>query len=167
MDRRLLEVVSSMPLSYFKDRTIQVEILKRRFPALATLPLDRNSKQAGYLITPWSQRLRQAIPQAHEISWRLGSKLEGLFSRKESRHYYRSYGLDAPGWQAIQAEASTFEGSGIPFLKPKFFRDSLLRAAEPGRLGDAITTATGVKTVIGLAFYGKLGGFTHTEGAGD
>ena len=60
-DRNLLDAVTAMPLNYLRGRRMQVDIIKREFPRLATLPLDRNAVGPDYLVTPL---YRKFVPPA-------------------------------------------------------------------------------------------------------
>ncbi|MGQ0713949.1 MAG: asparagine synthase-related protein [Gemmatimonadaceae bacterium] len=96
LDRALLETILTLPASTLANRRAQDEILRRRFPDLARLPLDRNTHSTLPLIPSFTQRIRHAI----------GERAEPLRRRVprqvERRYYHRVYDINGRGWRGIR-----------------------------------------------------------------
>ncbi len=96
LDRELIATIATLPASSMANRRAQDEILRRRFPDLARLPLDRNSHDTLPLIPSATERVRH----------RLGSAMRPMRSRVrgtlERRYYHRVYDIDGPGWRGVR-----------------------------------------------------------------
>jgi asparagine synthase (glutamine-hydrolysing) len=146
-DRSLLDAVTSMPLAYLRRRRTQVDIIKREFPRLATLPLDRNVVGAEYLVTPL---YRKFIPPISEVSWTLYRLLE---RGRERRYFHRTYDLNAQGWRLVRQDAERyrrhakhlFDGDALDKLLP-------LADATP-RYENMVRDASKTKTLLGLVMW--------------
>ena len=96
LDRTVLEVMASLPQSSLGNRRAQDDILRRRFPDLARLPLDRNSHDTLPLLPSVSERIRHRV-------WRAAEPLRRRMPPPvERRYYHRMYDMNGPGWQAIR-----------------------------------------------------------------
>lgn len=96
LDRTVLEVMASLPASSIGNRRAQDDILRRRFPDLARLPLDRNSHDTLPLLPSVRERIRHRVWRAAEP---LRRRMPLLVER---RYYHRMYDMNGPGWQAIR-----------------------------------------------------------------
>ncbi|HUF28153.1 MAG TPA: asparagine synthase-related protein [Gemmatimonadaceae bacterium] len=96
LDRAVLELLSALPDSSLADRRAQDEILRRRFPDLARLPLDRNSDDTLPLLPSVGQRILHRVRRGVEpIRRRIPRKVE-------RRYYHRVYDVNGPGWRAVR-----------------------------------------------------------------
>ena len=146
-DRNLLDAVTAMPLNYLRDRRMQVDIIKREFPRLATLPLDRNAVGPDYLVTPL---YRKFVPHVSEVSWKLYRLLE---RGKERRYYHRIYDFNAPGWQSVRREAEQYRQHARNLLNPAAL-DRLLPAADARPdYANVVRDASKTKTLVGLVMW--------------
>ena len=146
-DRHLLDAVTAMPLNYLRDRRMQVDIIKREFPRLATLPLDRNAVGPDYLVTPL---YRKFVPPVSEVSWKLYRLLE---RGRERRYYHRIYDFNTPGWQSVRREAEQYRQHAKNLLNPAAL-DRLLPAADARPdYANAVRDASKTKTLVGLVMW--------------
>ena len=100
--RKLLDLCARLPLERIRGRAAQFDLLRRRFPELARLPLDRNSHDVRPVVQNdlgrlwWTIRSRVANRMR---TWRNTTE-------NEQRYYHRIYNFNAnPGWLAIRREA--------------------------------------------------------------
>lgn len=146
-DRNLLDAVTAMPLNYLRGRRMQVDIIKREFPRLATLPLDRNAVGPEYLVTPL---YRKFLPPVSELSWKLYCLLE---RGKERRYYHRTYDFNALGWQSVRREAEQYRQHARNLLNSDAL-DRLLPAADARPdYTNAVRDASKTKTLLGLVMW--------------
>lgn len=99
IDRNILQLALGLPMNYLSGRRLQTDILKYAYPALARLPLDRNS----YDLTP-------LLPTWH---WKIEAKWNALIgrlkpAREETRTYYRQFDVNNSGWVQIREAAEIF-----------------------------------------------------------
>lgn len=147
VDRKLLAVAGGLPLSTLEGRRLQIELLRREFPGLASLPVDRNS----YSITPLTPG----------IGWRVRRRLFRIYRRvvpvrhsgAERRRYFRVMDINGPGWRAIRAAAEPYRHLGREFFHPEVF-DALVPPpdARP-EYRDPITGPGGMKTLLGFLMW--------------
>lgn len=101
LDRDVLAVSAALPCSSIADRRAQSEILTRRFPTLAGLPIDRNSSD----MMPQRPQLADYVLRSLNYRIQSAKDLAGkLFDRKEAEkiYYRRIYDIDSPGWRDIR-----------------------------------------------------------------
>ncbi len=109
LDRALLNVIASVPLSKLASRRAQDAILRKYFPSLARLPLDRNQHDTEPLL-PGRLRhwLNPMIVAARERRARVALRMGRDRSEAERRYYYRVYDIDGPGWRAVREMADPY-----------------------------------------------------------
>jgi len=146
-DRSLLNAVSAMPLNYLSGRRMQIDIIKREFPRLATLPLDRNAVGPEYLVTPL---YRKFVPPVSDISWRLHQ----LFERgRERRYYHRVFDFNNAGWQAVRREAERYRQQVGNLLSPEAVSRLLPVADTQQACSNAVLDFSRTKTLTGLVLW--------------
>jgi asparagine synthase (glutamine-hydrolysing) len=149
LDRQLLEVISRIPAARRADRGMQHELIRTRFPRLARLPLDRNSRDTTPLMpTPWS-RIPPAIRRARFRAWRRG----WLGRPIETRYFHRMYDFNGPGWRAIRRLAEPFRVR----LADRFDMDELNRFLPPPEISvpfeNPLEHSAGHKQLVGLMLW--------------
>jgi asparagine synthase (glutamine-hydrolysing) len=144
LDREFVDLVAAMPMAAAGERHVEKELLCRKFPALAALPLDRNS----YDSTPLRPRLRYLV--THWARARLGLvRGQDEPRTRERRYYYRVSDFDGPEWQAVRTAAGPLRAKAAGVLRP----DVLARLLAPpsGIHQDAaakLKGATGTKLLL-------------------
>jgi asparagine synthase (glutamine-hydrolysing) len=149
-DRRLLDAVTAMPLNHLGDRRIQADIIKREFPRLATLPLDRNAAGPEYLVTPL---FRKFLPPLSDISWRLHQFLE---RGRERRYYHRVYDFNNSGWQSVRREAERYRSQAGNLLRPEAVSRLLPAAGTRPHYNNVVLDALRTKTLTGLVLWNGM-----------
>jgi asparagine synthase (glutamine-hydrolysing) len=148
LDREFADVVAGMPVVAAGERHLEKELLCRKFPALAALPLDRNS----YDSTPLQPRLRYLVAQWMRSKMGL-ARGQDAPRRRESRYYYRVSDFDGPAWQAVRAAADPFRDKAAGVLQP----DVLARLLSPSGIqpGPAarLKGATGTKLLLAFLLW--------------
>lgn len=145
MDRQVLLTAGAMPAATIAERRAEVELLCKRFPALAELPLDRNS----YNVEPLRPRLRRLLTQyvARRIIPRTWTR------RIERRRYRRVFDINGPGWLAVRQRAERFRKLAYEFFHRDAF-DALLPPPDvPIRCRNPIADASGLKSLLGFLLW--------------
>lgn len=154
VDRRLLDAMASMPLDYFHDRRMQADLIKREFPRLATLPLDRNAQEPDYLVRTPYRKFADALPSVADVSWRLHRWLE---RGRERRYYYRIFDYNNPGWKLVRQEADGYRNQASPLLNSDAVNRFLPAADAEVKFGARpIVEASKTKTLAGLVLWNGL-----------
>jgi asparagine synthase (glutamine-hydrolysing) len=153
LDRRLLETAGGMPAATIAERRAETELVCKRFPALAALPLDRNSCDTR----PLQPRLR------YQVSRYVYNRLRSLYRfahpgknvKCERRYYVRIYDFNNPGWLAIRRQAEPYREK-LFHLFDKDVLDKLLPAPDVRiSSADSIIDTSGLKTLLGLMLWSK------------
>lgn len=148
--RGFLDVITSMPLHYLGGRRMQADIIKRQFPRLATLPLDRNAVGADYLVTPL---YRKFLPPISEVSWRLYKFLE---RGRERRYYHRTYDYNGPGWRSVRREAERYRRQARDLLHPDALSRLLPAADAHVDFENGVVETSKTKTLLGLVLWNGM-----------
>jgi asparagine synthase (glutamine-hydrolysing) len=147
-DATLLKLGGHLPPAAMADRRAQVELLKRRFPSLAALPLDRNSPDTSPVNpTAWWQLTNPVRRPLQRIERAVRSRLG---RSKERRRYYRVFDIGGPGWLAVRRSVEPLRPLGY-----EFFERSALDAMWPPpeaqvHVRDGITDVAALKTIWGF-----------------
>ena len=162
-DQEILETVGGMPIEALLDRCAERELLRKKFPKLARLPLNGITYDTTPLVpTPWQKGLQQIA--GDRGIWRLKSarnlRIILVIKLKGNRRYYsRISHFDSPGWQTVRKKAEPFLGLTSKFLNEDAVRE-LMPPSTSGyarvmlamkRAGMAETT--GLKTLSGFALW--------------
>jgi asparagine synthase (glutamine-hydrolysing) len=121
VDRKILEVLGGMPIEVMRDRRLEKELFKRKFPELARLPLSSNDFGATHLAPTFSQRIMDKIYGNNGI-WRykpLRDLRTVLFlALKGERRYWRrtATGFYNPGWKEVRKIAESDLKVPLPLL---------------------------------------------------
>src|SRR5256885_1776663 len=109
-DRVVLETAGGMPAATLDRRRAEDEVLRRRFPDLARLPLDRNSSNLEPLIPSAWWRVRRGVRDRVAAVVRLAGRASARpgARRVERRRYVRVYDLNGPGWRAVRRQAEPY-----------------------------------------------------------
>jgi asparagine synthase (glutamine-hydrolysing) len=99
LDRAVLNAVFTLPDETLRDRRAHHEIIRRRFPDLACLPLDRNTHDTLPLLPSRGKRVRHRVGEVLEPIRR------HIPRRIERRYYHRIYDINNPGWRAVRRMA--------------------------------------------------------------
>jgi asparagine synthase (glutamine-hydrolysing) len=153
LDRRLVELLLSLPPQLLALRGLQRLLLQARFPSLATIALDTNSFRFDPAGARWWPKLA--------IAGRVGSALKRQASRcywqhwrrQEPRRYVRYFDVDGPLWRPVREAAQLHRGMLSPWLD-RAQLDRLLPAADVDLdLPSPFAEAAATRTLLGLIFW--------------
>lgn len=150
LDRRLLDFVAALPLNYLSGRRMQADIIKREFPRLATLPLDRNAVGPEYLVTPL---YRKFLPPLSDVSWRLHRLLE---RGRERRYYHRVFDFNNTGWQSVRREAERYRSQAGNLFAPEALSRLLPAAGTSLPCTNAVLDFSRTKALTGLVLWNGM-----------
>jgi asparagine synthase (glutamine-hydrolysing) len=150
IDRELLAVTGGIPPGVLSDRRVQDEILRRWFPRLAALPLDRNSFDSSPISPSLAYRLMQPVARQFDPLVRAGRRLR--YGRRERRIYYRTFDINSPTWVAIRKKAEPHRDR-LRDIFDHATLDSLLRPATEHVPHDGIADTFGQKLLLGLCLW--------------
>jgi hypothetical protein len=147
-DRKVIETAGSIPLGLLAGRMVEREILRQRCPALATIPLDRNSYDTRAL----DPRLRDLILEgAREFLVSAAGRLTGgRWRRKERRQYHRQADLNGPVWRAIRVSVEPYRALAHELFDRAMF-DRLVPPPTVQWEGEnAVEGGAGLKSLLGI-----------------
>ncbi|HYW31319.1 MAG TPA: asparagine synthase-related protein [Gemmatimonas sp.] len=154
LDHELLQVMCSIPREFLSSRRMQDALLRKKFPALARLPLDRNADDLRPLLgRPWSR----ALAALHARMPKRAAPAGAI----ERRYYARMYDFDNPGWRLVRARAESgrtaasewFEPAALAALVPP--PDHAAAHADPIAQGFAPKSLTGLMRLLSMRSDGE------------
>ncbi len=153
LDRGLLESAGAMPASTIAERRGEIELLCKRFPQLAALPLDRNS----YNTEPLRPRLHYQLARyLYGHIWPLHGwrNFEGN-GKVERRYYFRTFDFNSPGWMAVRRQAEPYRERLFNLLDKDVLEELLPAPDVLVDFRDKIVDASGLKLLVGLMLWSK------------
>jgi hypothetical protein len=149
-DRRLFSAVIGLPVKAYADRRLENDVLRRRRPDLAALPLDRNSFAFHSLAAADTSRLG-----------RLGRKLEQRLRKWywqrvrgfEPRRYERLFNVDHPRWLALRREAEPLRKRLHGLLDARVLDNILPPPDVRTKFRNAVNQGSGLRLLLGLALW--------------
>jgi hypothetical protein len=147
----MVRLAAATPLEVLSDRKVQIESIRRRFPALARLPLARDIDQRSYRLGegPASAWTRVAERARDSLSWRLHK----WFDLREKRHFVKTFNFDGTGWRALRDLARESAGQVDSLLNQDVLLQLIPPSSLPTKYKRLITDATGRKTLIGAVLF--------------
>ncbi len=100
-DYRLLNLMSSLPLSSLRDRRLQTQTVVTFFPKLASLPMDRNNNDTRSVSASLRQRSRVSMLM-RDLSYPIIERLGRRLGAPDRRFHARMFDLNAPGWRKLR-----------------------------------------------------------------
>ncbi len=143
----LTDVAASLPRETLVGRRAEDELLRSRFPALARLPLDRNSDDTTPLLPSPAQRLRRRICERAPLVQRI------LRRSGERRRYYRLYDINSGIWQTIRRLAEPARRSVGDLLHLEELNVLLPPPDVRIDLTDPIIDSNGLKVLLGFLIW--------------
>ena len=147
VDSEMMEVMGAMPYEHVKHRRMQYDLLRRRFPALARLPLDRNAFNMRPIAPRYGRVLNHVLFKPRELYYRWTRALV------ERRFYYRTMAFDSPGWNAVRAAAEAHRSNVHRVLDAAALAEVLPRPGEPFDVADGIIDTSKMKLMTGLLLW--------------
>jgi asparagine synthase (glutamine-hydrolysing) len=147
----VIRLAAATPLEILSDRKVQIELVRRKFPRLAVLPLARDIDRRWYTLADgrasvWAragERLKDSL------SWRA----QRWFDLPERRLFVRTFDFDGAGWGVLRDRARESAGR----VDSLFNREILLQLIPPSsvstRFERLISDATGRKALVGAVLF--------------
>jgi asparagine synthase (glutamine-hydrolysing) len=144
----VLTLALATPLSLLTDRKVQAQVLLRRLPAVARLPLADNVANRWY-------RLGQNQKRSSVRPWTL--VMDAISSRPirdrlglpERRAAVRFFDFNGPGWNSLRDQARTEALSADAWLNRDLVLQLIPPSTTPVKLTQRILEPTGRRTLIG------------------
>lgn len=145
LDREVLACAAAMPAATIAERRGQIALLCQRFPALAALPLDRNTGNT----TPLQPRLRYLL-----YRYTLGKLRDRLGKRAaQQRYYVRIYDLNGAGWSAVRRSAQPCRQHSIAYFNQPVLDHILPAVPRRFDFNNEIIDASGPKSLLGFLLW--------------
>jgi asparagine synthase (glutamine-hydrolysing) len=153
LDRQILASVGGMPIATIGERRAENELLRKKFPELAALPLDRNT----YDTEPLKPRLRHLLASylSHRLTVSRRLMLPKHKQNVERRYYYRIYDFNSPGWVAVRNAAELYRARTFDFFERNVLQELLPGPNVALRFEDGIVDASGLKMLTGFFLWSK------------
>lgn len=143
----ILRLVQASPLSLVADRKAEIELILRKFPKLARLPLARLIDRQWWSLVP--RKAHSWTPYADRVKDSLSWHWHDKFDHWESRVFLRTFDFDGAGWRILRDEARAHAAEADPWLDRKIVLQLIPPASTDARLRRAIVEATGRKALLG------------------
>jgi asparagine synthase (glutamine-hydrolysing) len=150
-DRSVLAVAGGLPMPTLADRRAQDEMIRRFYPRLAGLPLDRNSLDTEPL-TPRLRHQLGAFVRNNAAAVGLPGMRRGA-GRGERRFYFRLFDFNGPGWRAVRRLAEPHREKLDGLLDRATLDECLPSPDTELRVKDGITGFSAPKTLVGLMLW--------------
>lgn len=153
VDHRLLDHLTGMPASFLAGRHGQDALLKAKFPELAALPLDRNSRNTR----PLQPRLRHMLGDS--LKQRVFSLRQHLANgnghgrvepKSERRYFYRLFDINGPGWMRVRELADSKRGVLSSLVNKEVYERALPSPQTILQYADPLVESAGLKSLLGL-----------------
>jgi len=153
LDRQILASVGGMPIATIGERRAENELLRKKFPELAALPLDRNT----YDTEPLKPRLRHLLASylSHRLTVSRRLMLPKHKQNVERRYYYRIYDFNSPGWVGVRNAAELYRARTFDFFERNVLQELLPGPNAALRFEDGIVDASGLKMLTGFFLWSK------------
>lgn len=149
VDRRVLDLLGGMPPDSVAGRRIQKDLLCRRFPGLARLPLDRNSHNTRPLMPRYGKLIDKWFYKGAELVNSARSRVD------DPRFYYRIMDFNGEGWTAVRREAEPHRGRLLELLNEEILGEILPGPETRVEAADRIIDTSQSKLLLGLILWAK------------
>jgi len=156
----VLRVMGGMPMEAIENRHLENELILRRFPNMAKLPLDHSS----YDTTPLKPTIHQKTIQffrGDRSVWKLSRHarlLRGAIYRllaEDPRYYYRIWNLNNPGWRQIRQEAEANRILASQILDENSLSKLLPPPDATIKVRNEVIDTSGLKCLLGFLLWSK------------
>jgi asparagine synthase (glutamine-hydrolysing) len=151
VDKEVLRVCGGLPTGVLAERRAQDDLIRRYFPVLAELPLDRNNSSTR----PLSPRLRYQLAQ--NLRGRTARWTKWIPRRKgpqrERQYYARLYDFNGSTWKAARMQAECYRERLHPLLNKEVLDELLPPPERDVALVNGIADASSKKALVGLCLW--------------
>lgn len=147
LDRMLMEIMLALPRDTMASRQLADGVMRREFPALARLPLDRNAHDIRPLVPSVWWKLRRALGRhvpavAPAILRQAGDA--------ERRYYVRIYDFDNAGWRAVRSAAEQGRDQLVEWFDPAAIASIVPPPDQSAGHSDTVLQGFLPKMIVGL-----------------
>ncbi len=143
----VIQLAAATPLSLLADRKVEIELILRKFPELAMLPLARGIDLKHYRIgpckvhvwTPYVERVKDSV------SWHLHHK----FKFPERRVFMRTFDFNGPGWKILRDKTRDCAQETDLWLNKEIVLKLIPPSSKEAQFKLVISEPTGLKALIG------------------
>ena len=143
-DREVMNVIAAMPESSIADRAAHDEIMRRRFPRLARLPLDRNNHDMLPLSPSPIGQIKEGM---------MGTLRKRMSDGRERRYYHRVYDINGPGWRAVRQMAEPHRGRLSDLFDMKVVNELVPAPETFIEVENNVRDTFGTKLLLGLMIW--------------
>lgn len=143
----ILRLVQALPLPFVADRKAQIELILRKFPKLARLPLARLIDRRWWNLIP--RKAHFWTPGVDRVKDSLSWHWHDKFDPWEPRVFLRTFDFDGAGWKILRDEARARADEAEDWLNKDVVLQLIPPASTETRLRRAIVDATGRKALLG------------------
>lgn len=143
----ILRLVQASPLPFVADRKAQIELILRKFPELARLPLARLIDRRWWNLIP--RKAHFWTPHVDRVKDSLSWHWHDKFDPWEPRVFLRTFDFDGAGWRILRDEARVRADEVDDWLNKDVVLQLIPPASTEARLRRAIVEATGRKALLG------------------
>ncbi len=143
----ILRLVQALPLPIVAERKAQIELILRKFPELARLPLARLIDRRWWNLVP--RKARFWTPGVDRVKDSLSWHWHARFDPREPRVFLRAFDFDGAGWRILRDEARARVDEVDAWLDKDIVLQLIPPASTDARLRRAIVDATGRKALLG------------------
>jgi asparagine synthase (glutamine-hydrolysing) len=147
IDTRMLDLMGGMPYDHVQHRKMQYDLLTRRFPNLARVPIDRNAFNMKPLLPRYGRQTDRVVYKLRELFYRWTQ------TSKERRFYYRVYDFNSPGWGAVRIAAEPHRNKALQVLDKATLDEILPRPGERLEVRDGIIDSSKAKLLTGFLLW--------------
>lgn len=156
VDSQVLQILAGMPLSTIEGRRLEKELLCKKFPQLAKLPLDRNFYDTTPLDPTILQRAKQKLYGNNGI-WsydKARSIRNKLINRGgEKRYYFRVYDFNNPGWLLIRKKVESSRELAAPLVDKNALDELFPEPDVNVTFKEGIKDSASLKTMAGFLLW--------------
>jgi hypothetical protein len=163
VDKSLLTAVAGMPYEHLAHRRMEREIVCRKFPRLAVLPLDRNSYDTSPVLRLKCLFQKNGLEAADILtllkghaagkwSWWFGAAAHRR-SGKDRRFYYQTFDINGDAWRTFRRTAEPYRRRVENFLDAKTLHELWPDPSATVRVKNGITDTQALKVLLGFAVW--------------
>lgn len=151
IDKRVLKVAGGLPAGVLAERRAQDDMIRNYYPALAELPLDRNSPD----MTPLTLRIRHRV--ARDLLARIEPVTRRLHSNRgrERRYYYRLYDFNSTAWKGARQKAEPARSKLHQLFEARVLSQLLPSPDVDVQLTNSLAATDGMKVLVGLSLWAE------------
>jgi hypothetical protein len=143
----MLDLMAGMPYEHIHGRRMQYHMIKARYPALARVPLDRNSFNMKPLVSTYGRVVNHLLFKPREVFYKW---TQGI---RDRRFYYRAMDFNSPGWHAVRLAAEPHRSRAVQVLNADALAEILPPPGARVAVADGIIDSSKMKLMTGFLLW--------------